>query len=67
MLLNYRLEGNKAIENYQPYYATCAEMYKHAGKTKKSIMAYQRAITLTKNMIERRFLEKCLKNILNES
>ncbi len=46
-----------ALAEYQPYHATRADLLARAGQTDASIAAYQRAIDLSANPTERRFLE----------
>jgi RNA polymerase sigma-70 factor (ECF subfamily) len=45
-----------AVDAYQPYYAARADLLARAGRTAEAIGAYDRAIELTTNPAERRFL-----------
>jgi RNA polymerase sigma-70 factor (ECF subfamily) len=46
-----------ALENYQPYHAARAELLARAGRADEALAAYDRAIELSSNDTERRFLE----------
>ena len=45
-----------ALDDYQPYHATRADLLARAGRTAEAVAAYDRAIELTANPTERRFL-----------
>ena len=47
------LLGNPALEHYQPLYAAHAELLSRAGDTEGAARAYERAIALTANAVER--------------
>jgi RNA polymerase sigma-70 factor (ECF subfamily) len=46
------------LEDYQPYHAAHADLLARAGRREATIAAYDRAIELTTNPTERRFLEQ---------
>jgi RNA polymerase sigma-70 factor (ECF subfamily) len=46
------------LEDYQPYHAARADLLARAGRRDESVAAYDRAIELTRNPTERRFLER---------
>lgn len=46
------------LEDYQPYHAARADLLARAGRRDPSVAAYDRAIELTANLTERRFLER---------
>jgi RNA polymerase sigma-70 factor (ECF subfamily) len=46
------------LEDYQPYYAARADLLARAGRRADARLAYDRAIALTVNPAERRFLER---------
>jgi RNA polymerase sigma-70 factor (ECF subfamily) len=46
------------LEDYQPYHAARADLLARAGRRDAAVAAYDRAIELTANPIERRFLER---------
>jgi len=48
------------LEQYQPYHSTRAELLRRAGRTADAAAAYDRALTLTTNAAERRFLTRRL-------
>jgi RNA polymerase sigma-70 factor (ECF subfamily) len=45
-----------ALDDYQPYHAALADLLARAGRTAEAVAAYDRAIELTTNPAERRFL-----------
>jgi RNA polymerase sigma-70 factor (ECF subfamily) len=47
----------EALEAYQPFHATRADLLARAGQVPSAVAAYERAIELTTNTTERRFLE----------
>lgn len=51
------LAQDGALEGYQPFHAARADLLRRAGQTEAAKECYARAITLTENAIERRFLE----------
>jgi RNA polymerase sigma-70 factor, ECF subfamily len=46
------------LEDYQPYHAARADLLARAGRRDEAVAAYARAIELTANQSERRFLER---------
>jgi RNA polymerase sigma-70 factor (ECF subfamily) len=54
------LLGVPALERYQPLYATHAELLGRAGDVAGAARAYERAITLSANSVERAELERRL-------
>jgi RNA polymerase sigma-70 factor, ECF subfamily len=54
------LLGDPALERYQPLYAAHAELLSRAGDADGAAHAYQRAIALTTNAVERAELERRL-------
>jgi RNA polymerase sigma-70 factor (ECF subfamily) len=46
------------LEDYQPYHAAGADLLARAGRRDEAVAAYTRAIELTANQSERRFLER---------
>ena len=51
------LVQDNELEDYQPFHAARADLFRRAGQTDAARDCYTRAITLTENAIERRFLE----------
>jgi RNA polymerase sigma-70 factor (ECF subfamily) len=51
------IEGAEAMERYQPFHAARADLLRRAGRAQEAAVAYRRAIDLTGNEPERRFLE----------
>ena len=47
-----------ALDDYQPYHAARADLLARAGRPAEAVAAYDRAIELTANPTERRFLEE---------
>jgi RNA polymerase sigma-70 factor, ECF subfamily len=45
-----------SLDNYQPYHATRADLLARAGHPDEALAAYNRAIELTENLVERHFL-----------
>jgi RNA polymerase sigma-70 factor, ECF subfamily len=54
------LLGDQALERYQPLHAAHAELLSRAGDAEGAARAYQRAIALTANAVERAELERRL-------
>jgi RNA polymerase sigma-70 factor (ECF subfamily) len=52
------LLGDSALERYQPLYAAQAELLRRAGETGAARRAYERAIALSSNAVERAELER---------
>jgi RNA polymerase sigma-70 factor (ECF subfamily) len=46
----------RRVETYQPYHAARADLLARAGRSAEAVAAYDRAIDLTANPVERRFL-----------
>jgi RNA polymerase sigma-70 factor (ECF subfamily) len=51
------LDRDGALEGYQPFHAARADLLRRAGQTDEARLCYNRAIMLTENATERRFLE----------
>jgi RNA polymerase sigma-70 factor, ECF subfamily len=51
------------LEDYQPYHAARADLLARAGRRDATVAAYDRAIELTANPTERRFLERARKAV----
>jgi RNA polymerase sigma-70 factor (ECF subfamily) len=54
------LLGDPVLERYQPLHAAHAELLSRAGESDQAARAYERAIALTANAIEREELERRL-------
>ena len=52
-----------ALEHYQPFRSTRADLLRRAGRTTEALDAYREALEITTNVIERRFLERRLAEI----
>ena len=52
--------GDPALERYQPLYAAHAELLSRAGDAEGAVGAYERAIALSANAVERAELERRL-------
>lgn len=59
------IEGDGALDRYQPYHAARADLLRRAGRTADAVTAYRRAVELSGNAAERRFLETRLDEILD--
>jgi RNA polymerase sigma-70 factor (ECF subfamily) len=57
------LLGEPALERYQPLHAAHAELLRRAGDTAGAARAYERAIALSANAVERDELERRLKRL----
>jgi RNA polymerase sigma-70 factor, ECF subfamily len=57
------LLGEPALERYQPLHAAHAELLRRAGDTAAAACAYERAISLTANAVERAELERRLSEL----
>lgn len=55
-----QLAGEKALQGYHLYHAARADLYRRDGQTGQARLAYQKALTLTHQQPERRFLQKRL-------
>ena len=58
------LLGDPALERYQPLHAAHAELLSRAGDAEGAARAYERAIALTANAVEREELERRLRRTL---
>ncbi len=56
-LLALDLVDGDAVESYQPYHAARAGVLARCGRTADAVAAFDRALALTDNPVERRFLE----------
>jgi RNA polymerase sigma-70 factor (ECF subfamily) len=54
------LLGESSLEGYQPLYAAHAELLRRAGRSHEAAAAYERAIALSGNQVERAELERRL-------
>jgi RNA polymerase sigma-70 factor (ECF subfamily) len=54
------LLDDPAIERYQPLHAAHADLLRRAGDTEQAARAYERAMALTANAVEREELERRL-------
>jgi RNA polymerase sigma-70 factor (ECF subfamily) len=52
-----------ALEHYQPFRSTRADLLRRAGRTAEALDAYRGALEITTNEIERRFLERRMAEI----
>jgi RNA polymerase sigma-70 factor (ECF subfamily) len=57
------LDGQEAMEDYQPFHAARADLLRRAGRREEAAEAYLRAASLSQNEAERRFLEQRLKEL----
>jgi RNA polymerase sigma-70 factor, ECF subfamily len=48
------------LDDFHPFHAARADLLRRAGRRTEAITAYQRAITLCANLVERRYLERRL-------
>jgi RNA polymerase sigma-70 factor (ECF subfamily) len=55
------------LGGYQPYHAARADLLARAGRHDEAVAAYDRAVTLTTNPTERRFLERQLDAVVSRS
>ena len=58
------LEGKRVLEQYFPYHAARADLFRRAGRQKESVAAYRQALGYTDNVAERRFVEQRLREIV---
>ena len=56
-----------AAQRFQPAWATRAHLLSAAGRTEEAVAAYERALSLTTESGERRYLERRLARLLGES
>lgn len=59
------LSNNPTLQNYHPYHATQADLYRRAGRIEDAKSAYARAIALCQNDREKVFLSKQLGILIN--
>ncbi|MDO6427125.1 RNA polymerase sigma factor [Thalassotalea sp. 1_MG-2023] len=52
------IEGDKALQHYYLLYAAKADLYRQLAQKEKALSAYQRALGLTQQAPEKRFIEK---------
>jgi RNA polymerase sigma-70 factor, ECF subfamily len=52
------LEENGTLDDYQPFHAARAAMLRRAGREQAALIAFKRALSLTKNEAEQRYLEQ---------
>ena len=57
------LLGDPALERYQPLYAAHADLLRRAGDAEGAASAYEEAIALTTNAVEREELERRLREL----
>lgn len=50
--------GDGALDDYQPFHAARADLLARVGKRDAAAVAYERALALTANIVERQFLEQ---------
>src|SRR5439155_17489328 len=48
----------RALDGYQWFWSARADLLRRAGRTKPAMKAYERAVELATNPVERRFLER---------
>ncbi len=58
------LDGLEAVHRYQPYHAARADLLRRAGRLEEAAAVYRRAIELSRNEADRRFLEQRVRDIL---
>jgi RNA polymerase sigma-70 factor (ECF subfamily) len=51
------------LAEYQPFWSARADLMRRAGQTEQAMKAYERALELATNPVERRFLERRLGEI----
>jgi RNA polymerase sigma-70 factor (ECF subfamily) len=54
------LEEQQVLDRYQPFHAAKADLLRRSGRREEAAPAYRRAVELTENAAERRFLERRL-------
>ncbi|HSP55087.1 MAG TPA: hypothetical protein VLS25_05815 [Dehalococcoidia bacterium] len=55
------------LAEYQPYYATPADLLRRARRNPEAAAAYRTAFDLTTNAVERRYLERRLREVADAS
>ena len=58
------LDEEGVLEQYQPYHAARADLFRRAGRKEDSATAYRRALEFTDNAAERHFLEQRLLEVV---
>src|SRR5437763_3079524 len=58
------LLGDPALDGYQPLHATHADLLRRAGDHERAAVAYERAIALSTNAVERAELERRLRTLV---
>ncbi|TDR52752.1 RNA polymerase sigma-70 factor (ECF subfamily) [Halomonas ventosae] len=61
------LEAHKAIVNYHLFHAARADLHRRAGHPREARLAYERALALTSQEPERRFLQRRLAELATSS
>jgi RNA polymerase sigma-70 factor (ECF subfamily) len=57
------VDGIEGLDGYRLFHATRADLLRRAGRTTEAGPAYRRAVDLTENPVERRFLERRLSEL----
>jgi RNA polymerase sigma-70 factor (ECF subfamily) len=57
------VDGIEGLDGYRLFHATRADLLRRAGRTTEAEPAYRRAVDLTENPVERRFLERRLSEL----
>ncbi len=57
------LNGDGALDGYQPYHAAHADLLRRAGRLDDAATAYRQALKITDNAAEQRFLQARLENL----
>jgi len=57
------LDGEKALDGYHLYPAARADLLRRAGRNKEAVEAYRGALALCENDVERRYLERRLREV----
>ena len=57
------IDGIEGLEQYHLLYATRAELLRRTGRDSEAAAAYQRALELARNPVEREFLEGRLEEV----
>ena len=58
-----RLEREGGLERYQPFHAARADLLRRAGRNAEAAEAYRRALELTQNASEQKFLKRRLRQL----
>jgi RNA polymerase sigma-70 factor (ECF subfamily) len=62
-----KLENHSSLQKYHLLYATMGELDERSGNVESAMESYHKALSLTTNEVERRFLEKKLKRMINST